>query len=129
MEASTTTTEHNVREHPKDRPGARTKVFTGISVEEPPTEPLCSDPECTLWYCKNGHPEVDHQVWKAWRRREIAAVRQRLVPVLAQHLGVEPGALKIYYGDKVGCGCGCSPGWVIAEPRWTASRPNDIWVD
>lgn len=129
METSTTT-EHNIRERPKDRFRAKTRVFSSIGTEiEEPKGPLCQDPDCESWYCKNGHPEVNHAVWKAFLRYVQASARARLVPILAEYLDVEPSELKIRWSAKAGCSCGCSPGWIIDEPANVALRLNDIWVD
>jgi len=133
MENSTTTTKHDVREHRKDRPWVKCRVFTGIDPDESePMGPRCSDPTCESLYCRPDvpdiQPNVDHKVWKAWRRRAIVNVRAKLVPILAEHLGVEPELVVIRHSSKAGCSCGCSPGWIIESPD-TRHRPNDIWVD
>lgn len=117
METSTTATGVQVITWQKERPEAKPRVFDDLSILPEPTEPRCTDPDCESWYCSNGHPEVDHRVWNLWKTREIRARRERVIPVVAEFLGVDPASVRIRFSVKAGCSCGCSPGWVL-ESHW-----------
>lgn len=74
--------------------------ITGRDQVQPPNGPLCRKPGCQ---CRGR--EVDHAVWRSYRRQAIAQLRQVAVAAgLGDH--------QIKYSTKAGCSCGCSPGFV-----------------
>lgn len=104
-----------------------------------PTGPECADFNCESYTCRNAHgvhllavmgvdftashwgidylndsgnfprAEVDHKVWKRFRREAIAAERKLIERAVAE--GSLPDG-KVYFSSKAGCGCGCSPGFI-----------------
>jgi hypothetical protein len=124
-----TETKLEVREHLKTKRETRTRVYDSIPHEDPPTGPLCDDPDCKSARCQSGQREVNHQAWSAWRRRAIADVRRQLVPILAEHYGLDPNMIKLNYSQHAGCSmCPCSPGWIVRAPASLAFQANDVWV-
>lgn len=91
-----------------------------------PTGPICSTEGCEC-----GNREVDHKVWKNYRRAEISRMRTaveqaveagQLVPSILQH-----GMLN--YSSKAGCSCGCSPGFIVNHGGYWNQTVNVSEVD
>lgn len=67
-------------------------------------------------------------------RAAIAAVRLELADLLRMNgVEVEPGDL--HFSQKAGCGCGCSPGWILRghrirrEGKWGYTQPVDGYLE
>lgn len=52
----------------------------------------------------------DDEAWKAFRKEQIRNMR-RYVPGILAELGIENA--RVRFSQKAGCGCGCSPGFIV----------------
>lgn len=104
---------------------AKTRVFTDWKTDDVEPEPTerCTDEACGSPSCRmarmDGHPErceINHAQWKAFNRRVLAVWRPRLRAILSTYYRVPAETINLRFSVKAGCGCGCSPGWIIDGP-------------
>lgn len=53
----------------------------------------------------------------------FALYRQHVIPTVLLAMG-QPSNTKVRWSQKAGCGCGCSPGFIIHQ----TGVPKDVWV-
>lgn len=84
---------------------AKNRVYVGLygsDVVQEPTGPMCSDPDCRC----SGR-EVDHKVWRRYRRAAIQQMKDVVFPLGASS--------NIRWSSTAGCSCGCSPGFITSN--------------
>ncbi len=65
---------------------------------------------------------IEGKPFAAARRRDLKKIRT-FMPEICEHLGI-PVDTKSWWSRKAGCGCGCSPGWVLDHRTFF----NGVWA-
>jgi hypothetical protein len=80
---------------------------------------------------KEAEPEEAKRIMAGYRRatRQLtAAAKQALLPLLTE-AGIKATEADLHFSTKAGCGCGCSPGFILNRREYGPNhQPIDFYV-
>lgn len=80
---------------------------------------------------KKGDGSAEDSAWRQYNRWEIAVMRSLVQTCLTEELRSALGMFKaeVRFSRKAGCGCGCSPGFMLDTAAIYCGYPVDIWIE
>lgn len=102
--------------------GRKTRVYTSCTEDEVRERFGLERPA----YSIRGEDTESDKAWRKYNRAEIAIMRERAEDLLRRNKFSLTG---LRFSRKAGCGCGCSPGFVLGYMVLTGRGDGTVFAD
>lgn len=102
--------------------GRKTRVYTSCTEDEVRERFGLERPAYTV----RGEDKESDKAWRKYNRAELEIMRERAEDLLRRN---DFSAVNLRFSRKAGCGCGCSPGFILDYLASTGRGDGTVFAD